>query len=132
MGEDFKEYVRGIKFKYDQIKSIKCPAFGNELILFNKYGFNHIIWKKNERRSVAQQKRRFSLIVYAMNIIKSSTAFNTYRIVERPINNNKSVSIAHFWSLVGQIDNRKIIVIIRKTNNGPKHFLSVMNKEGKK
>jgi hypothetical protein len=39
---------------------------------------------------------------------------------------------ASFWSIIGNVEGKKVKVIIRQLGNGRKHFFSVMDKDNAK
>ena len=125
MKKSHKDYIKKAKKEYFLIGSVNCPAFCNELVYFNKYGFNHLIWKGKKMRTPNEQVRRIKLIPKVVDLIKISNHFSNYRKMER-VSLNQNTSIAYFWSFKHRLDNKIITIIIRQTNNGLKHFFSVI------
>lgn len=105
---------------YEEIKSVVCPALENKPVSFTLSGFKHLIWKGRIIRPKHEQQERFLLIPLATRIIKDSTHIVDYRV---SIIENSHV---HFWAIKGEIEGKQIRVIIRKKNDGPLHFFSVM------
>lgn len=126
--ENWKQFIQKARENYYKIDAIPCPAFGGELIYFNKYGFNHLIWKGGEARDINEQIERIRLIPEAVEIIGNSKSFGQHRKYERNSRRGGFISVAYFWSFERKTDYGKITVIVRQTNNGLKHFFSVMNK----
>ena len=110
------------------IGSVTCPAFNYERVYFNKYGFDHLIWKGKKMRSMDQQRKRICLSKKAPDILRKSEKYETYRILERASNSKAMISMAHFWSFIQKDNAVTVIVIVRQTNNGSKHFFSVMDR----
>lgn len=117
---------------YLKIGRIKCPALGDEYVLFTSAGFDHLLRKGRIPRTRNEQKRRFTLIPYVEQILKNPTA----RIVYRKTKTKEKVnrygekilieSTAHFWTFVDNVDDCIIKVVIRQLENKDKHFFSVM------
>jgi hypothetical protein len=117
--KDWVQFIRKAKEDYNKIGAISCPAFDNELVYFNKYGWNHIIRKNGEVRSMEQQKRRILLIPFAVEIIRTSTKWKEYRGQEEK---------TEFWSFNKKFGNQVVIVVIRRDINR-KYFFSIMNSQ---
>lgn len=126
MKETHAEFIEKAKKEYRKIGSISCAAFGGEHVYFNKYGFDHLIWKGKKMRSPYEQIKRISLVPKAIETIRTSRNFISHRKMERTSHTTKVISTAHFWSLKHVGDVETATVIIRQTNNGHKHFFSVM------
>jgi len=47
---NFRDFISKTKKEYKNIGYIKCPAFRNENIYFNRHGFNHLIRKERKLR----------------------------------------------------------------------------------
>ena len=117
---------------YSKIGRIKCPALGDEYVFFASAGFDHILRKGRIPRTRNEQKRRFTLIPYAENIIKNPTAKMTYRKldVKEKINRHGEKilieSVAHFWTFEEKINDCIVKIVVRQLENKNKHFFSVM------
>ena len=122
--ENHRLFIKKSKTAYKKIECIECPAFVGEKIYFNKIGFNHLLWKGKKMRKPEEQIRRINLISKALEILESSKHFDEYR--ESKIRSSNSTSTAYFWSFVLKNKKGRIIVVIRQTNNGNKHFMSVI------
>jgi len=123
--ETHKQFIKKSEEDYKKIGYVKCPAFSNEEIHFNKIGFNHLLWKGKKMRAMEEQIRRISLIPKAVRIISTSITCTHYRETIRVLGNG-SISLAKFWSISTNTEGVHIRIIIRQTNNGRKYFLSVM------
>jgi len=117
------EFIRNAREAYKRIGSIPCPAFGGEKIIFNKYGFNHLIRKGRIPRDSNEQMIRLGLLPHAAKIIRSATKYDAYRKEDKSI--GKNVSFAHFWSLTDPVKQTRITVIVRQLQCGKKHFFSI-------
>jgi hypothetical protein len=108
-----------LKFKqyYFAIGGVQCPAFNNDLVFFNRKGWNHILRKQGKLRNQKDQLRRLRLISIAKRIIQTSNTWQEYR---------KSSSNNEFWSFTLDLSNTIITVIVRRDYN-QKYFFSVMN-----
>lgn len=51
-----------IKEFYFGLKKLPCEALGGQHIVFDDYGFTHIVRKGNRKRSIPDQIRRFKLL----------------------------------------------------------------------
>lgn len=116
------EFIEKIKKEYKKIRYVACPAFDNEKIHFNKYGFNHLLRKGSIQRDSKEQMRRMHLLVLAADVISTSQ-----NIIDHSRSDVKHPP-AEFWSLTKEYNDKIIKVIIRKIGNGNKHFFSVMDK----
>ena len=117
-----KSFLISQKKKYYKIGLILCPALDNEKIYFNNHGFNHLIRKRGKLRSKYEQKRRFSLLTFARDIVGDKTVS-----VEYVFNKNKE-NRTYFYILEKEIDKKIIKIVIRKINNSKLHFFSIMDK----
>lgn len=126
-----KAKQRAIKI-YSRIGQIKSSALNNDYVSFSRLGFNHLVRKGRIPRTKNEQKRRFSLLPYAENIIKNPKAviiFRKEKIKEKVNRHGEKIlveSTAHFWTFVDKIKDCSIKVVIRQKNGGKKHFFSIM------
>lgn len=114
--EELKLHILNSKLLYMSIGSVPCPAFDNEKISFNRRGFQHLLYKKGDRRKKSVQIERLSLLKKAVQVIRSSDKTVEYR-------RNGNIQ---FWSLEGSSGDMNIVVVIAQIGNGSKYFLSVM------
>lgn len=117
---DWKNSIQESKLNYAKIGAVICPALNNELVYFNKHGFNHLIRKGRKLRIQQDRIKKLKLLQYAPIIIS-----NTRNITEH-IKSVQNDSCAYFWAIHEKINSIKIRVIIRQNNNGNKHFFSIM------
>jgi len=121
--EYHREFIKSARQKYKKIGYVECPVFGGEKIYFTKHGFNHLLRKGRILRSINEQIRRLKLLQYVVKIIEGSRVFESYRKAQ------KLNSIVHFWSFKKIIAGKTIFVVICQTNNKPKTFLSIMDRD---
>ncbi len=121
----FAQIRARVRILYYDISEVRCPALSSELIIFNKYGLNHLIRKGRKHRSQAEICRRAGLLHYVRETISTAVSITEYRTEYRLY--SRVISVAHFWSVNKRHGNRKITVVIRQLNSGPKHFFSVMD-----
>lgn len=119
-------FIRKARIEYNKIKFIESPAFNGDKIYFNKYGFNHLIRKQKDLRSRDEQIRRLKLLSLVHSLLISSSKIDNYRM------NIVDGYPASFWSIIGNVEGKKVKVIIRQLGNGRKHFFSVMDKDNAK
>ena len=113
MDKDLANFIKNKHLEYKRFRPTPCPAFDNELIHFNKAGFNHLVRKGRFLRSSKEIIRRLNLLPEVPNIISSCKSFHT----KRP----------NFWSLKAKRKGVRIVVVIRQLKGGVKHFFSVMD-----
>lgn len=115
---NLKTIIKEAKDEYRKISAISCPAFGNELVYFTIRGWNHLIRKGVQARSIPDQLRRIRLISITVEIVKTSSVWCNHRI---------SSNGTQFWSLVSTYNKKKVTVIVRQDIATKKYFFSVMN-----
>jgi len=129
MEKPWKEFLIEKRRKYFRIGSVPCPAFGNELVYFNKQGFNHLIRKGRIPRIPEDARKRLGLFDRAETIIVSSDRFETHRhSPAKEVAGKVGIPPADFWSFHWKSDASSLIVVIRQIGSGPKHFFSIMKK----
>lgn len=119
--KEWRNYIKEVKDNYKKIGHVICPAFGVEKVYFNRKGFQHLLYRKGDRRNKKDQINRLLLIDGAVEIVSNIKSYSEYR-------KDKDMN---FWSLVGYKNNKKITVIIAQLDGGIKYFLSVMVKSTK-
>ncbi|MFA6404833.1 MAG: hypothetical protein WCW03_02430 [Candidatus Paceibacterota bacterium] len=129
MTNKWRNIVGNAREKYKKMQPVACPAFGGELVYFNKHGFNHLIRKGRRFRKIDVQIDRIQLIGTAIDTLQRSSTVYRYRKV------NTVKSVMQFWAFEDDliIDNKKvsIIVVVRKMNNGKIHFFSIFKRKHK-
>lgn len=122
MIENWKDFIKNEKEKYKKLGHIVCPAFNYEEVLFNHYGFDHILFKNGIPRPKYIVKERFGLLLYVSNIIKN------IKKIESEEKRVRDKLHAYFWTIKSSINGKKVRIIIRRLgDNGLLHFFSVMN-----
>lgn len=118
----FKETA---KREYVKIKSVSCPAFTKEKIVFNAKGFNHIFYKGSRSdRDFKDIQTRVRLLSRAVILLNKSGVVqeeNSYREESKG-----KVKEFKFWAFEGVIEERRIKVVVRQIGKGNKHFWSVI------
>ncbi len=121
MIENWKNYLKFEKEKYNKIGYVKCPAFDNEKVYFNHYGIDHLIYKNGVPRSQNTVEGRFHLLKFVPKIIEGVKSIDKE---EKRIRNK---SYAYFWTIKQKIYGENIRIILRRLGNeGKLHFFSVM------
>ena len=113
--QNLEELINKAKSQYNALSSILCPALGDEPVVFNKYGWNHLIRKGRKLRNPKEQLRRVSLIQTAIKIISTCKNVQMYKA---DFDGN---TVVEFWELRLE----SVSVILRKRSNGKLHFFSV-------
>lgn len=119
MNNNEKEFINKIKKEYFQIGVVLCPAFNNQLIYFNKHGWNHLVQSRKRINNKDDLFRRLRLLKHAPDIIKVSNYVYEYRIKNK----------FNYWSFRYVVGDRAIIVVVRAYENNRKHFYSIMDKK---
>ena len=118
MVKTLKEKVKDI---FQQNRSLICPAFPNEEIIFNAKGINHLFYKGSRRKRLASRiKANLRLLPRAIELLKKMP------IPQEEDSYTKDKKKYNFWAFEGVVDSRRIKVIIRQVGNGKKHFWSVI------
>lgn len=120
--EHYKSKIDEYHQLYKNYKPVICPVLNNEEIVFNRYGFNHLIRKGTKLRPQDEVMQRFKLLPLASKIISSEISSLEYREEKR------NGEIIKYWGLILEIKKQKVKVVIRRINNGVKHFYSIMPK----
>ncbi len=120
LDENWRKFIEEEKRKYNIIGQISCPAFPHEKVHFNKHGFKHLIWKGQKARVRTEQKERLALLPLVKSILENTTEISNYK--EETLYGSK----ACFWSLKGTVEEKCLRIVLRKKNDGPLHFFSVM------
>jgi hypothetical protein len=119
MDEDWGQYIKQKHTEYKKIGQIDCPAFPNEKVHFNKYGFNHLVWKGKNPRTKEEQQERLDLLPFVINVISNGKNISEYRKI---IRGNSKVC---FWAIKERGGEIVLRVVLRKKNDGLLHFFSI-------
>lgn len=104
-------------------KSISCPAFPNEKIVFNSKGLRHLFYKgQNKGRPLKEAKIRVELLTRVVTTLTLMPLFQEERIIK----SYEEGKTARFWAFEAVIEERRIKIIVRQIGRGKKHFWSVI------
>jgi hypothetical protein len=120
----YEDAKKRAKEFYKTIGVIWCPAL-NDYIVFNKRGFQHLMRKKGLLRPKTEQIRRFLILPYVKDILEDSKTLPSHSVRE------DKESRIDLWIFAANIQNLHVKVIIRQTQTGRKHFLSIYGKTQK-
>ncbi len=129
MEKDWKRFVKERYEEYKKIGYVECPAFGGERVYFTQEGFDHLLMKKGKLRKRSEQMRKIHLFEHASLIIQKTLQYSGYIKNIRTKNKGLPGSVAEFWELRKKMDEKFVYVIIRRINDGPKHFFSVKDRK---
>lgn len=121
MVSGYDEVEKKAKAFYAQIGSVPCPKFGGEPVVFNRIGFRHIARKRGMRRPKSEQRRRFALLRYALDMI-----LNLHASVIP-----KTEGRVKFWMFREERGGRAVKMIVRQLRGGKKHFYSIFSSKKK-
>ena len=119
---------------YLSVETVYCPALQAE-IHFSSEGFRHFQYDgKRVERTKNVQLARMQCLQEAVAILKSTTTLQEYRTVMQPIGKmdsqgmrqQKHVTYYAFQAITNLVMLRRIIVIVRRVNEGNLHFWSTM------
>jgi len=109
---------------FKQHKSVTCPAFPNEKIVFNSKGLSHIFYKGSHKTSTRPEKEtatRITLLPHALKVLEQMPL-----IQEESSLTGSQGRVCKYFAFEAVVDNRRVKVIIRQVGNGNKHFWSVI------
>jgi hypothetical protein len=112
--------IQNAKDMYCSLGPIPCPAFGGEEVHFNRHGWRHLMQKGRKIRELGEKVKRVSLLHYAPQILATVRQLADYTEVK------KDNSCIRYWAAHQKINNVRLRLIIRQSNNGKKHFYSIM------
>lgn len=117
LGVDIRPFVQKQKKFYKNLVSIHCPIL-NDSVYFTASGFNHLLYKSNRRpRNVGERLMKLRCLTFAPEVIKKCTLISETRQTDKIIH----------YELVHEVSkDKKIRVIIERTDSGRNKFLSVM------
>ena len=128
--DSYEEAKRKAKLFYAGIGEVWCPALG-DYVVFNSVGFRHLLRKRGKSRLHGEQKRRFSLLCHASDILGDpATHFvKTEKVVVKLVSWKKArvkySSHGEFWVFREIRGGSKTTLLVRKLGNGKKHFFSI-------
>ncbi len=120
--EEYHIKVRKAHERYLKYLPVKCPHLENEVIVFNRHGFNHFE-RKGRMRPRKEVLDRLTLLPLATEVISSKNSVCDLRSEK---SNGDEIK---YWGLTYALAvDRKIRVVVRQINKGPKHFYSIMHR----
>lgn len=117
-------YKKQTKIIFKENKTVVCPAFPGEKIVFNSKGMSHLFYKGANKLSTRPEKEisvRISLLPRALLILQKATFFQ-----EECKLKSKEGKVFYYWAFEAVVDDRRIKVIVRQVGKGQKHFWSVI------
>jgi len=127
MGQSTTQMITQAKHLYQSIGSVYCPAI-KTVVVFNRYGYNHLIYDGHgHRRGEQNIKRRLHLLSTALTVVEKSKAVRkkdkaTIRV------NGKIRKVIYFeicLSLKTNHQKHDVTVVMRKFEIGQPHFYTV-------
>ena len=122
--KETKELKQKARAFFKKNKSIICPAFPKEKVIFNSKGLSHLFYEggiKKPSRPLKEVGTRVNLLPSALKVLKGMPF-----IQEETTLVNHQGKICLYWAFEAVVDNRRIKVIVRQVGNGQKHFWSVI------
>lgn len=115
------------KERYSKLGEIYCYPLKNH-VKFNSDGFYHMLFKSSrEKRTVAQQHARLVLVPLIKPVLYNAKRIHETRIDEVYVNGVKKTRTCYsFIEYVGENQDVKVKVVVRKIENGGLYFHSVM------
>lgn len=121
---DNKNFKKQAKDFFKKTKSVKCPAFPGEEIIFNSKGLSHLFYKGSRKiasRPSREAETRVWLLSRAVKVLKLMPLAQ-----EENMFVTKNGKRIRYWDFEAVVDDRRIKVIVRQIGNGKKHFWSVI------
>lgn len=118
---------------YHAQPSIHSPFFREDVVL-GLEGFRHLQYSARDERTKEEQISRFTLLPVALQVLKTATTLQGYRIRLVSASGRGSKrrgelpQIGQFWGFVAMFTDQgiKLRVVVRKLGDGKLHFWSVM------
>ena len=120
--DKFKLEKAQAKALYQAQKFVYNPYFKKNIRLTAK-GFHHLEFTSGRKRSENEQLFKFRFLDMALEILRTSTTVQEYRVMYSP-----GGKITEYWGMVAIVgkNNFKIRVVLRKIGKGQTSFWSVM------
>lgn len=124
MKKETKEIKILAKSFFKENKSVSCPAFPDEEVIFKSKALSHLFYKGANKKS----SRPFKEVETRIKLLPS--AFKVLSVM--PMAQEESTLVNHegkvciYWAFEAVVDQRRIKVIIRQVGKGKKHFWSVI------
>ena len=114
----YEEAKEKAELLYAKLDRVWCPVL-NEYVIFNRSGFQHLIWKGGLPRPKSEQKRRFALLEHAEKILSNPNATFSH----------EQKGNTQFWAFTEKQSDVAVRVVIRQVGIGKKHFLSTFEEK---
>jgi len=131
----FDELRQKAEDLYKKQDEIRCPYF-NQSIVLNSDGFHHLQFHNNRReRNKREQLLKFRLLPLALQVIEKSGTIQEYRKLLIPVGKAskrdgmrkmKEAQYFGLYAIVGEREQVRIRVVLRRVGNGNTTFWSVM------
>lgn len=130
----YKKAREKAKNIYSKIGRVQCPVFNDEFVSFTSNGFRHLVRKGRIARTKNEQKKRFVLLKHAERMVKNPTyrlkiEFEEKELIERVNRFGTKVLVkkkAKAWTLIENIDDCTVKLVIGQVDGRGKEFLSIM------
>lgn len=131
---DEKRYIstkENAKKLYDAFKATKCKALGDQVVVFNAEGFNHLIYTKRKERGKFDQIGRLNCLYFAPKILELTTTIQETQegmidtVVKKYGKKVTETKTIKYWAFIAIMGDRRIKVVVRKIGNGQIEFRSI-------
>lgn len=113
-------------------REIYNPYFGKSIVL-NSDGFHHLKFSARRERSKSERRLKFSLLPFALEIIRKAGTVQEYRKMLSPLGKRGTDGFVktkeiEYWGLIAILGQRpmRVRVILRRVGDGNVTFWSVM------
>ena len=107
---------------FTKTRSVKCPAFPNEVISFNGKGLLHLFYSgSRSERSESEVSARIKLLGRAVKLLQLMPIPQ-----EESQRTDQNGKVFKYWAFEGVVDEFRLKVIVRQKGHGKKHFWSVV------
>ncbi len=112
---DYNEKRKQAEEFYYSIGRIWCSALGHHIV-FNRFGFKHLIQKYSGIRAKNEQIRRFALLVCVSSILQQRNIHIIF---------NERSGDVRFWAFLWEYHWKTMKLTIRQIDSGKMHFFSI-------
>lgn len=135
--DKFNEVKHNAEDLYNNIGSVYCPYFGEE-VYFNTKGFDHLIFKEwNKTRIVSDQFSRLRHLSLAPEVIKNSKTLqgiwvtNKFeRIKKKDGKWEQRLKLTTYYEFIAVLESHgskvRVKIIVKQIAGGEKFFLSII------
>ncbi|KKS07131.1 hypothetical protein A3K01_01595 [candidate division WWE3 bacterium RIFOXYD1_FULL_43_17] len=127
MNKFITEVIKEIKIFYDGIGSIHCPVLKTDIV-FNRYGWNHILYKGNgHRRGEKDIRNRLRIFKDVPDVIKCCKWFSPPRTMTNKVGvNERNAEYCELYHTFKYwFKTEHVTVVIRKFDNSEYHYYSL-------